>query len=415
MSDLCTKSCIECGLVSQFHELAPGSEASCPRCKHTLCSIGASKGQGVMAYASASLITLVMSLLFPYMSFSVQGISQKITLYQAVEMMNRLDNTSIAALLFLAVIFLPAYFLISVIWFYALTERKSKHAYAPSRLAIFVLKTLSWVKPWLMVDVFLIGVLVSLIKISALADVSMGISFWAFAIYAMLVVKTMSLVDFDWIWDKLIPLKALNSTTAGGLFQQHDHLVCHVCGQVHLYDDNLTQCSRCHVHLHRFNPTKNLQIVWALLFTAIIFYIPANLYPMMYTSAFGTSEGSTIIEGVIILWNMGSYPVAMVILLASVFIPMAKMVALAYLYWNAKRVEGLPPHEANRFLKIYRVTEFIGRWSMIDIFVVAILVALVQLDGVMAIYPGPAALSFASVVIFTMLSAMIFDSRIIWK
>ena len=105
----------------------------------------------------------------------------------------------------------------------------------------------------------------------------------------------------------------------------------------------------------------------------------------------------------------------MVILLASVFIPMAKMVALAYLYWNAKRVEGLPPHEANRFLKIYRVTEFIGRWSMIDIFVVAILVALVQLDGVMAIYPGPAALSFASVVIFTMLSAMIFDSRIIWK
>ena len=368
-----------------------------------------------MAYASASLITLVMSLLFPYMSFSVQGISQQITLYQAVEMMNRLDNTSIAALLFLAVIFLPAYFLISVIWFYALTERKSKHAYAPSRLAIFVLKTLSWVKPWLMVDVFLIGVLVSLIKISALADVSMGISFWAFAIYAMLVVKTMSLVDFDWIWDKLIPLKAFNSTTAGGLFQQHDHLVCHVCGQVHLYDDNLTQCSRCHVHLHRFNPTKNLQIVWALLFTAIIFYIPANLYPMMYTSAFGTSEGSTIIEGVIILWNMGSYPVAMVILLASVFIPMAKMVALAYLYWNAKRVEGLPPHEANRFLKIYRVTEFIGRWSMIDIFVVAILVALVQLDGVMAIYPGPAALSFASVVIFTMLSAMIFDSRIIWK
>nr|WP_277815860.1 paraquat-inducible protein A [Vibrio splendidus] len=156
-------------------------------------------------------------------------------------------------------------------------------------------------------------------------------------------------------------------------------------------------------------------MAWALLLTSIIFYIPANLYPMMYTSAFGTSEGSTIIEGVIILWNMGSYPVALIILLASVFIPMAKMIALAYLYWNAKRVQGLPVDEATRFLKIYRVTEFIGRWSMIDIFVVAILVALVQLDGLMAIYPGPAALSFAAVVIFTMLSAMIFDSRIIWK
>lgn len=105
MSVLCTKSCIECGLVSQFRELPSGSEASCPRCHHTLWSIGASKGQGVMAYAVASLITLVMSLTFPYMSFSVQGISQQITLYQAVDMMNRLDNSLIAALLFLAVIF----------------------------------------------------------------------------------------------------------------------------------------------------------------------------------------------------------------------------------------------------------------------------------------------------------------------
>nr|WP_146163845.1 paraquat-inducible protein A [Vibrio splendidus] len=415
LSDLCTKSCIECGLVSQFRELPSGSEASCPRCHHTLCSIGASKGQGVMAYAVASLITLVMSLTFPYMSFSVQGISQQITLYQAVDMMNRLDNSLIAALLFLAVIFLPAYFLISAIWFYSLTEKRRTHSPNLSRLAIFILKTLSWVKPWLMVDVFLIGVLVSWIKIAALADVSMGISFWAFGIYAMLVVKTISLVDFDWIWDRLIPPKPLHESVTGSLFQKHDHLVCHVCGQVHLYDEQLSQCSRCHVHLHRFNPTKNLQIAWALLLTSIIFYIPANLYPMMYTSAFGTSEGSTIIEGVIILWNMGSYPVALIILLASVFIPMAKMIALAYLYWNAKRVQGLPVDEATRFLKIYRVTEFIGRWSMIDIFVVAILVALVQLDGLMAIYPGPAALSFAAVVIFTMLSAMIFDSRIIWK
>ncbi|WP_416352503.1 paraquat-inducible protein A [Vibrio coralliirubri] len=100
LSDLCTKSCIECGSVSQFRELPSGSEASCPPCHHTLCSIGASKGQGV-----ASLITLVMTLTFPYMSFSVQGISQQITLYQAVDMMNRLDNSLIAALLFLAVIF----------------------------------------------------------------------------------------------------------------------------------------------------------------------------------------------------------------------------------------------------------------------------------------------------------------------
>lgn len=91
------------------------------------------------------------------------------------------------------------------------------------------------------------------------------------------------------------------------------------------------------------------------------------------------------------------------------------MLALAWLYYNAQKAQYLPPEESISRLKIYRLTEFIGRWSMIDIFVVAILVALVQLQNLMAIYPGPAALSFAAVVIFTMLSAMIFDSRLLWQ
>ncbi len=136
---------------------------------------------------------------------------------------------------------------------------------------------------------------------------------------------------------------------------------------------------------------------------------------MMYTVSLGHSEGSTIMEGVILLWHLGSYPIAMVIFFASVFIPMAKMLALAWLYYNAQKAQYLPPEESISRLKIYRLTEFIGRWSMIDIFVVAILVALVQLQNLMAIYPGPAALSFAAVVIFTMLSAMIFDSRLLWQ
>ncbi len=91
------------------------------------------------------------------------------------------------------------------------------------------------------------------------------------------------------------------------------------------------------------------------------------------------------------------------------------MLALAWLYYNAQKAQYLPPEESISRLKVYRMTEFIGRWSMIDIFVVAILVALVQLQNLMAIYPGPAALSFAAVVIFTMLSAMIFDSRLLWQ
>ncbi len=120
-------------------------------------------------------------------------------------------------------------------------------------------------------------------------------------------------------------------------------------------------------------------------------------------------------QGVILLWHLGSYPVAMVIFLASIFIPMAKMFALGWLYWQAGKLNVFPEQQNLKRLKVYRVTEFIGRWSMIDIFVVAILVSLVQLHNLMAIYPGPAALSFAAVVILTMLSAMVFDSRILWQ
>jgi len=120
-------------------------------------------------------------------------------------------------------------------------------------------------------------------------------------------------------------------------------------------------------------------------------------------------------QGVILLWHLGSYPIAMVIFLASIFIPMAKMFALGWLYWQAGKLNVFPEKQNLKRLKVYRITELIGRWSMIDIFVVAILVALVQLNNLMAIYPGPAALSFASVVILTMLSAMVFDPKTLWQ
>ncbi|GAK82540.1 paraquat-inducible protein A [Vibrio ponticus] len=174
-------------------------------------------------------------------------------------------------------------------------------------------------------------------------------------------------------------------------------------------------CVRCGSALHPFDRVASLQKSWAYLLAAIIFYFPANLYPIMYTTSLGNETPSTIMGGVVLLWQLGSYPIALVIFIASVFIPMAKMFALAWIYWNANRPKSYVFTQAIKRQKLYRLTEFIGRWSMIDIFVVAILVALVQLQNLMAITPGPASLSFAAVVILTMLSAISFDSRCIWS
>ncbi|MEL0628255.1 paraquat-inducible protein A [Psychromonas aquatilis] len=420
-------SCEECGLVITVPELHDGQKAHCPRCEHMLTQNIARPNQRAIAYASACLIMLLLSISFPFMSFSYQGLTQEITLLNAAQMLDQYQNSLLAILLLTTVIILPALYMSLMLYLYFMAARNKPSDNIKESHIKHLCKLLFIIEPWLMVDVFLIGVLVSLIKISSLADVALGYSFFTFCIYAVLVVKCVSLADKSWLWGQFIPAKTLPSNSnhnsnnndtnnkAISIHHSDNYLSCHVCHQINpVTTENKALCSRCDSPLHHFDMEANLQKVWALLITAMIFYIPANLYPMMYTVSLGTSSPSTIMEGVILLWKLGSYPVAAIIFIASVFIPLVKMFALTWLFISAKKVRNPSDKDTIQKLKIYRITEFIGRWSMIDVFVVAILVALVQLQSLMAIYPGPAALSFAVVVIFTMLSAMLFDSRMLW-
>ncbi|WP_343232468.1 paraquat-inducible protein A [Motiliproteus sediminis] len=410
-------ACVECGLVVRLPPLGDGGKAQCPRCSHTLTKIASAPYQTALAVSTGALIALVFSLSLPFMSFSVQGLSQQITLLQAAEMMSEYENILLGLLLFSTVIVLPTLYIGMIFYLHlkALQSRKRKLGTAESRLAIALCRLVFRIEPWLMVDVFLIGVLVSLIKIASLADVGMGHAFWAFCLFTVLVVKCVALADRHWLWQHFVPSTVPHGIKVGDTHDTGNHASCQLCHHVNPLAGNApAKCRRCGSALHPFNPTINLQHAWALLIAAIIFYLPANFYPMMFTVSLGQQEGSTIMEGVILLWELGSYPIALVIFIASVFIPIAKMLALGWLYLQAQSARRLPPQQTLWRLRIYRITEFIGRWSMIDIFVVAILVALVQLQNLMAIYPGPAALYFAAVVILTMLSAKVFDSRTLW-
>ena len=216
--------------------------------------------------------------------------------------------------------------------------------------------------------------------------------------------RASSMVNAHWLHQQSARLHAINPLET----EPEEAFGCKVCG--FLSPITATQCVHCASPLHHRHP-HSLQITLALLAAAVIFYLPANLYPMMVTEALGATTTSTILQGVVLLWDLGSYPVALVILIASVFIPMIKMLSISLLClaaWRAQRGKPL------LYTKLYRFTEFIGRWSMVDVFVVAILVALVQMGSLMSIYPGTASLSFAVVVILTMLSAMSFDVRLIW-
>jgi len=185
-------------------------------------------------------------------------------------------------------------------------------------------------------------------------------------------------------------------------------LRCHICEAVNIDKGEETTCRRCGTII--YHEVFSTQKSWAYLITAIIAYIPANLYPMLITKQFGAVEGSTILGGVVLLWEHGSYPIAMIIFVASILIPLMKFLVLIYLLISVKYPIGKDKSVDKH--KLYYMTEAVGPWSMIDVFVVAILAALIHLANV-EIVAGTAATAFATSVFFTLLAAHAFDERLI--
>ena len=169
-------------------------------------------------------------------------------------------------------------------------------------------------------------------------------------------------------------------------------------------------CPRCGAPLH-LRKTNSISRTWALVIAAFIFYIPANVLPITIVVSLGKAQADTIMSGVIYFMLTGMWPIAAVIFIASIFVPLAKLFILTYLLISVQRKSSWRPQDRTR---LYRITEVVGRWSMVDIFVVTILVALVKLGGLATIDAGPAAGYFAAVVVITMFAAMSFDPRLIW-
>lgn len=186
------------------------------------------------------------------------------------------------------------------------------------------------------------------------------------------------------------------------------YVACTDCGAV--WPAGRRHCGKCDAHLVS-RPARGLEPVWAWWCAGLLFYIPANMYPMLVTRTLGHEEKSTIIGGVIELARHGSWGIATIVFVASIMIPVAKFAAIAALALGVRRPSAMSGHMTKL---IYETVEVIGRWSMIDIFVVAVLSALVQLGWVASLHPGAAAAFFALSVAFTMLSARAFDSRFYW-
>lgn len=362
-------TCHECGYHIDIPHLPNKHKAICPRCGYRLTAYREHATQWVCALAFSALIFLFIALPFKFLSFSAGGQSQQIDILSSIELLFAQDYAILGLIMASAIIVLPACILLSLL----LILVPLQFGIVLPKASYFVTFIFA-ILPWAMAEIFLVGVLVSLVKISSLADVGIGLSFYAFLLFTV-------------------------AMSAMLLFLDEHQLRSEIQGKPNRakkYSD----------------ASKSIQTTWALLLTAILLYIPANLLPIMVTDTLGDEQPSTIIGGVVLLWQSGSYPIAFIIFVASVLVPVAKIVILCWLNFS---VQFAHQDLTIQRMKWYRFTEFIGRWSMIDVFVVAVLVSLIQLGNVMSIHPGHAVIAFCGVVIVTMLAAMSFDTRLIWQ
>jgi paraquat-inducible protein A len=189
-------------------------------------------------------------------------------------------------------------------------------------------------------------------------------------------------------------------------------LSCESCGLLSraAAEAGKAYCPRCDAALH-FRKPNSIQRTWALVIAAAVCYFPANLLPVMTTTTPFSKTSDTIMEGVVLLWSPTSWPLSIVVFVASITIPLSKLIALSYLLITVQRRSAMSNRERTR---LYRMGEFIGRWSMLDVFVDTFVVALVQLQPLMSVGPGPGVVFFAAVVVLTMIAVETFDPRLIW-
>jgi len=395
--------CEQCDQVNPMPDLQSGERLRCTHCDHILVSVHAYATRRILAFGLSCLLMLFLAISFPFLSFATNGVERSVTLVDTLTVLLGQGYLLLGAVISLALFVFPLVYLGSIlflVWSF-------HHSNVLNKAQRYSVRWLLVVQPWLMVDVFLVGILVALVKVNSLADIKLGLSFWAFCGYVLLLLKTVSLVDKRWLWHQVAGA-ARNHSVEQGNAQSQGLIGCHFCGAV--LSDEHRHCQRCGHSIYTRRP-RSLSTTLALLIAALVMYIPANVFPIMQTTFLGNTEPSTIMGGVFLLWSLESYPVALVILIASVVIPLAKIAALSWLIWQCYFPSR---HLTKQKVKLYRLTELVGRWSMIDVFVVAVLTSMVQMGNLMAIYPGPAVLSFTSVVILTMLAAMSFDPRLLW-
>jgi paraquat-inducible protein A len=293
--------------------------------------------------------------------------------------------------------------------------RQRYPSYLPS-----LFRTYLHLEEWAMIEIYLLGILVTIIKMGTTTEIFYQTGIFCFTGLVLLTLTITSIIDKEDFWETIDQKGKKNpgeeavrhwpghgrpSTAAGqGL------ILCHICHKLSPTTLEGQRCPRCNEMLHTRKPFS-ISRTWALLITSAIFLAPANLLPIMRVDFMGVPDRSTIIDGIIYFFQHDAYFIGLIIFTASVIVPVFKIIGIALLLLS-KRICDV--HVLRQKARMFRVISFIGRWSMLDIFVIALLTVLVDFGFFTSIHVAPAATYFCIVVASTMFAVITFDPRIIW-
>jgi paraquat-inducible protein A len=401
------RECPQCGLISKMPVLRSGFVADCPRCRHGLWRMRQHPFNYPIACGLAASLFYGFSLVAPFLEISAYGRFQLAKIATGPAQLLQQGFAMVGLLVLAVTVIFPGIKLgIMLVTLIGIETR-----FLPARFLKAMFRWYEPIRPWAMIDVYLLGFLVAYTRLIAMASVHLDTALYSLIGLMISMAAADSALDAETVW-RALDLADKKSGRNRGQPKNNSSLKligCHCCDLVNRARPG-DKCSRCHATLH-IRKADSIGRSWAFLIAAALLYVPANIFPVMTITELGQATTFTIMGGIVELINAGLWPLALLVFFASITIPLMKLLTLGYMLLQTQMQSSM--HLLGR-TRAFRIIEFVGRLSMIDVFMISILVALVRFGQFTNIQASAGAPCFAAVVVLTMFAVDGFDSRLMW-
>ena len=391
-------ACRDCGLIQGVPQVPARHVVECTRCGRVLITPTVGRVDLPLALAACAVLLLIASALAPLLSVSILGAERQGGLLTGVRVFTAQGFPELGTLVLVCAVLLPFVFLLALVWVLGCIHFGATHRRELGRLYRYI----GFIRPWMMLEVFLVGGFVAYARVQQVATVEVNAGGWCFIAATFATLLALTQLDDHTVWDVLPgrrrPLKA------GPL------LACPSCDLILPVSDADHDCPRCRARLHRRKPDA-LRRTAALLIAGYLLYIPANLLPVTQLDGAGGLEDHTIMSGVFELIHNNLWPLALLVFVASIVLPLMKVLSLT---WMLIAVRLRTAHLLRARTRLYRTIGAIGRWSNIDVFMGSVLVAVLQFGALTTVRAEPGLVAFAAVVVITMVATEVFDPKEMW-